>query len=411
MNPPPPLFQLPPQTPQLFSMYTMSFIIAITLFLQGSLIGLSAYVIKSYKGIREASIATIATALGFLIILFSDNPPRPEASSLTNFLTICGYILFYLAICQFTKASKHQMIVVLGLLVNAIILLLVFLADIPLYYSLYFRLITGVVFNVLAGVRLLNDVRHREFNLSVYLTAVPLLLYALVLLIQIISRITTPGVMIPGTSDAEKFSNVALFVCSYIWSTGFILMIGQRLQSRLNELAMIDALTRVHNRRAMDHQLAFEMKQVHEEVRDFSIILLDIDYFKQVNDAYGHETGDIVLQWFAACLQNNVRAQDTVARWGGEEFLILLPDTPLGEAEATAERLRSIVANADIPIPQGSIHITFSAGVSTSVTNRDVRHLCKVADDALYLAKINRNEVKTQEDVFISPMENEEDIP
>ena len=146
----------------------------------------------------------------------------------------------------------------------------------------------------------------------------------------------------------------------------------------------------------MDRMLDYEMRRVLEEVKDFSIILIDIDHFKRINDTFGHDVGDRVLQWFAATLQNNLRTQDVIARWGGEEFLILLPVTPLDEATQIAERLREMVASSNVDIPGELISVTFSAGISSSAKNRDVKDLCKVADQALYIAKETRNRVVTQ---------------
>jgi diguanylate cyclase (GGDEF)-like protein len=203
----------------------------------------------------------------------------------------------------------------------------------------------------------------------------------------------------PVGSSVEKLVKILFFIFSYLWTGSFIFMISQRLASQLHEMAMNDALTRVRNRRAMDKLLEFEMERVSNEVKDFSIILIDIDHFKKVNDTYGHQVGDEILQWFAATLQNNIRIQDFVARWGGEEFLILLPDTSLDESAQLAERLRSIVASSVTGVEDEEIMLTFSAGVSSSSTNRDVKELCKVADQALYLAKQTRNRITTQNEL------------
>ncbi|MCP4363437.1 MAG: GGDEF domain-containing protein, partial [Chloroflexi bacterium] len=99
----------------------------------------------------------------------------------------------------------------------------------------------------------------------------------------------------------------------------------------------------------------------------------------------------------AATLQSNLRVQDAVARWGGEEFLVLLPDTLLEEAMQIAERLRSTVASSVIEIPSGSLQIAFSGGVATSTASRSVDQLYKIADQVLYVAKQTRNRVVSQD--------------
>jgi len=144
------------------------------------------------------------------------------------------------------------------------------------------------------------------------------------------------------------------------------------------------------------------MRRVQTEVKDFSVILLDIDHFKLINDTHGHHVGDIVLQWMAQTLQSALRVQDIVARWGGEEFLILLPDTSLEEAMEIAERLRELVEESIVGGTPILLNVSFSAGISNSKTNRNVNELCKVADQALYIAKQKRNRIASQDEIGIS---------
>lgn len=139
------------------------------------------------------------------------------------------------------------------------------------------------------------------------------------------------------------------------------------------------------------------MRRAERRVKDFSVILLDVDHFKRVNDTYGHDTGDEVLKWMAANLQLSARVEDTVSRWGGEEFLILLPSTALEEAVEVAERMRVHIESTSFAFKDVTLKVTFSAGVSCSKEHPDVDELCKVADQALYIAKRTRNRVVSQE--------------
>ncbi len=123
---------------------------------------------------------------------------------------------------------------------------------------------------------------------------------------------------------------------------------------------------------------------------------MDIDHFKHVNDTYGHDVGDQVLHWVAQTLQEALRVQDVISRWGGEEFLILLPETSLEEAVQIAERLRANIAASHMEGTTEVIHVTFSAGVSSASEQSDVDLLCKTADRALYVAKGSRNRVVSQ---------------
>lgn len=386
---------LPPSGPQLFAMGTINLMLGIVLLLQGGMIGLSSRVIKSFAGVREAAISTITFSSGYLFITLMGRPSGLLHPFITQIIFITGSLLIYLAICRFTDQPTSK-VILFGLLPISFVLmtLSVFIATTPSIFK-QISLIMGFVFFTSSARKLLTS-DYQEYKLSAIVTSVILFLYAFVLLGQLIAGFFNKAVILPLPSTSEVISGIAMLITSYLWSGGFILMISQRLQGELNELAMNDALTRVRNRRAMDRLLKFEMGRVQEEVKDFSIILIDIDHFKRINDTFGHEIGDQVLRWFASTLQKNVRSEDVVARWGGEEFLILLPITSIDEAAVIAERLREIVATSNAGISDEEIHITFSAGVSSTATNRDVKNLCKVADQALYVAKRTRNLVVNQ---------------
>jgi len=388
----------PPHGPDLLIIPTINLMITITLFMQGMLIGLSTRVIRSYKGVWAAAIATMALAASFLVITIVPPELGIVKAYSSQFLFICGYALIYLAICRFTNKSFKKWIlfglVPLSLLALTISIIIP-IEPPPLKFVSVFA---GFLLSGSSALTLWTS-EHQRYKLSAYLTTLTLGTFSLVMLWQLIASFFSADVLLPVGTSAEKYFNLSLFIVSYLWTGGFILMVSQRLQSDLNDLAMNDALTRVRNRRAMDKLLKFEMERVQKDVKDFSIILGDIDHFKRVNDTYGHDIGDKVLQWFASTLQGSLRVQDVVARWGGEEFLILLPDTNLDEAEQVAERLREIVESSRVDAPEETIRITFSAGIASSTTNRDVKNLCKVADQALYVAKQTRNCVITQDKI------------
>ena len=399
MNPP---FPPPPQAQNMFSLLTITLMIAITFFMQGSLIFASKLWIKSYKGVLEASIATFSFSFGYMVVAFW-RPPNSLNGYISNLFVICGFFLFYLAISRFTDTPLNRFLVY-GIFPFGV-LTLTFSAFLILQWlpMLYVTNGIGVVFNITTVVTLYQS-DHRRFKQSAYLTAVPLFLYALVLVGRMTAGLISRTEVAPVPSISGISSALALFVFSFLWIAGFILMVNQRLHGDLDDLAKNDALTRVRNRRAMWDMLSFQMGRVDQEFRDFSIILLDIDHFKHVNDTYGHDVGDIVLQWLAATLQSNMRIQDTVARWGGEEFLILLPDTTLDEAMQIAGRLRTIVEKSVVEVSSGNLKITFSGGVACSTTSREVQHLCKIADQALYIAKETRNQVSSQEAIPVVEM-------
>jgi diguanylate cyclase (GGDEF)-like protein len=154
------------------------------------------------------------------------------------------------------------------------------------------------------------------------------------------------------------------------------------------DLAMKDALTGIYNRRHFDGRLDNEWKRFRRYNRPLSLLLLDIDHFKSVNDRYGHDVGDQVIKAVARCCGVQTRDSDVVARIGGEEFAILLPETELADARIAAERLRRAVANEPIASSAGPITITISIGAALATPRLDdAAELMKQADDALYAAK------------------------
>jgi two-component system, cell cycle response regulator len=165
----------------------------------------------------------------------------------------------------------------------------------------------------------------------------------------------------------------------------------QRLRANYERsltLALTDPLTGLYNRRFLSAHLGTVLRQMHEQGKSVSIILADIDHFKAINDAHGHDAGDEVLRAIAQQVADNIRSFDMAARYGGEEFVVVMPDTPQEDAFAVAERLRERIAEAPIRAPGGGLlSVTTSFGVAASVRGDSGSSLLKRADQALYSAK------------------------
>jgi two-component system, cell cycle response regulator len=156
------------------------------------------------------------------------------------------------------------------------------------------------------------------------------------------------------------------------------------------EMAVTDQLTGLHNRRYLDTHVNMLFDQSALRARPLSLLMLDIDKFKLVNDSYGHDAGDEVLKEFAARVKTCTRAIDVIARMGGEEIVVALPDTALDAASAVAERIRAYVEGRGFSIHNGAreITVTVSIGVaSRTPADADPHALIKRADEALYEAK------------------------
>jgi diguanylate cyclase (GGDEF)-like protein/PAS domain S-box-containing protein len=153
---------------------------------------------------------------------------------------------------------------------------------------------------------------------------------------------------------------------------------------RLKHLSQTDQLTQINNRMQLDNILQDQYYRYHRNNEKCSVILIDIDYFKIVNDEFGHIAGDMILVEFANLLKSNIRKSDYLGRWGGEEFLIILPHTDLNQASIIAEKLRVEVEKFNFSIVE---HKTASFGVSTFQKGMSVEDLIGEADKALYISK------------------------
>lgn len=212
----------------------------------------------------------------------------------------------------------------------------------------------------------------------------------------------------------ERFSRIVMQLMEHRLASRAIAGLAteiERHRMRLAHLASHDSLTNLLNRAAMERHLD-EVWSTAKEKKTIAFILLDVDHFKSVNDTHGHPVGDIVLQQVAQRLQEATRAQDRVARVGGEEFAISIRDVTLEQALATAERIRQSVRATPVAFDGGSLTVTLSGGVCMARADTAVDTLMRAADTALYHAKRSgRNRIafcqvtRTGADTTVSPPE------
>lgn len=173
-----------------------------------------------------------------------------------------------------------------------------------------------------------------------------------------------------------------------------LVRISDRYQQNLQEVnearriaSLYDSLTNLPNRRFLIESLQHETAAVERGRKPFSLAIFDVDYFKTINDDWGHEAGDTALVAVAETVTHSLRAYDVCARWGGEEFLILLPETTGAKALEIAERLRMQINELSLPNLPETRKITISIGVAAHESKTDFDQTLKRADDALFQAK------------------------
>jgi diguanylate cyclase (GGDEF)-like protein len=181
-------------------------------------------------------------------------------------------------------------------------------------------------------------------------------------------------------------------IFKYLAGTGVEAMYFEEIY----RMTVSDGLTQIANKRALDEFLDKEVARARRHDRALSVLMLDIDHFKSVNDTYGHLTGDVVLRDLAAIVKKRIRREELFARYGGEEFCVVLPETDLQAALEFAEVVRALVAQNEVHVEDQKLRVTISIGVAQfrPSEHRTPEDLLKAADKALYVAKAEgRNRV------------------
>ena len=226
-----------------------------------------------------------------------------------------------------------------------------------------------------------------------------LLLFAFYIGLHTVSRVVGPTTPLDNTGlwVVHGF-NVAVVFAMAAYTARFYYATVRRAEKKLAELAATDPLTGLSNRRNLLNMAEQVLAQAQRAGQTTALVLADIDHFKAINDQHGHEAGDRVLVHIGTLLSQTCRAQDIVARWGGEEFLVLLPATDAAAAWTLAERIRTAVTNQPLAPQEAAIEVTLSLGVAVVHANEPLASAIARADGALYRSKEEgRNRVTTAE--------------
>ena len=194
-----------------------------------------------------------------------------------------------------------------------------------------------------------------------------------------------------------SFLTITFLSALYEYSRNLSYQETLNLSRKYKSLALMDPLTQLSNRRNALNILQQEQTRALRNKEPFSILLCDIDLFKEVNDLHGHNIGDLVLTELAMTFKQKIRAQDHVARWGGEEFIFILPQTRAENAMIIAEKIRKTVAKQNISYANAVVKVTVSIGIAQYISEQDVDQVINTADKYLYQAKnAGRNRVCCQ---------------
>lgn len=187
--------------------------------------------------------------------------------------------------------------------------------------------------------------------------------------------------------DALQFMNIAVNFAALGILGYFFRIASIRSEKDMERLATFDALTKLYNRRKMREMLERERLRFERDKKPFVIAITDVDYFKNFNDAYGHDCGDYVLQEVSRLMKACLRKQDVIARWGGEEFLIMLPETELEGGVQAIDKMRETIANTRYRFGDNEFSVTMTFGVAVFDGSRHIDGCIKQADEVLYAGK------------------------
>lgn len=345
---------------------------------------------SSIQGLDQWSRAMFIVVLGGAFAASRGKLPEVFTTAVPNFL-LCWGVYGQYAGSQRFFGERPRPLPWLAFIVAVVFATMWFTWGSP-NYAMRLRMITlvlGTVFGLHAWLI------YRQGSLT-FGRALAVGVLGFITLIQA-ARLITTFVFPMGNDILDPAPQHVIFIASFsisilLFSISAVLMAGDRLRTELEYLATRDSLTNALTRRYMDEACAHELARSHRNDKPLALLMMDLDHFKRVNDAHGHQAGDTVLVDFVKTVRTLLRSKDLLGRFGGEEFVVLLPETPLSDALVVAERIR---AACDRPPDSRKIGCTVSIGVTTNTASSDtVDTMLARADAALYRAKAEgRNRV------------------
>ncbi|MDR3518027.1 MAG: diguanylate cyclase [Azospirillaceae bacterium] len=343
-------------------------------------------------GLRTWAIALCLLSVGVSLVVFRGHVPDFFSIVVANTIISISHSMFLRTINIFLGKKTNLLQVLLPPIVIAITFTV--MRD-----AMLGRIIIGGV--ILFVQLLLAIICLLDFKYDFPRIGRNIIIFSVVvLLVRSLARVLTALIWPSELANIFESSQTVTimyysgFVLLILISNGFLIMAKERSDERLRTVAMRDKLTGCWNRIRIEEVAQQEMARLDRYGYPVSLIMIDLDHFKAVNDQYGHGAGDAILRGFADIARETLRSTDVLGRWGGEEFIVILPSSSLPEAVRIAERIRT---NVERHLFSGTCRVTASLGVSVCLSTDSWDEWLERADSALYRAKNSgRNQTKTE---------------
>lgn len=348
---------------------------------------------SKFLGIKQTAYAFLLSGCAFLLIGFRGYVPDAISIILSNSLLVLSIAYIHLGFVYFYQFEPHkvkQFHGILTLLMTLLACIFTYLED-----SVNARIIAVSLIVSMQCIYISKTLlsAHNWANITL---SIGYLLFALFFFIRAtLTLFEDPLSDFMQAGFLHSLSIVIFELLVAVTAFGFVWIVSHRVQMILSDQASHDPLTKVLNRRALEEVVNTELSRSIRNHLPLSLIMLDIDHFKHVNDTYGHGQGDNVLVQLAEVLMRNTRQYDSIARIGGEEFIILLPETTIDQANTMAENLRLKIAEHNYSSQNEVIKVTASFGITELGLEKDSwLKILERADKGLYKAKTSgRNRV------------------
>ncbi|MGZ4958307.1 MAG: GGDEF domain-containing protein [Methylomonas sp.] len=371
-------------------MRTMVIMLAVLSFMLSILLALASIHDRGIRGLKHWSAASFILFTGFALAFLRQTADSSDGIIVIGAALVSGgTALQLIGIYAFKKQICHCRILVMAIALSTLQTAWFIFIHPNINMRAVGNSLILATLNFASAKALLIRIRPPE-RTAHWLTGASFAILGSVHIARILTILSNPSAAY-GLYQTTPINPLLFFTGGIIHlfiSFGFIMMVNYRLSAELDELAATDPLTGVWNRRSLEHHFQHLLAHSTRHLETLSVIMLDVDYFKNINDHYGHQAGDKVLQHLSAIAKTEIRRGDYLARFGGEEFCLLLPATSVKEAETLAERLRLAYLNHPLLWQDKAIASSISLGVAcSSQAGLDSASLLEAADTALYVAK------------------------